>query len=81
MSRAKGEPLRVDRQIVEITRPDKVLFPADGITKSEIAEYYQRIAPIMLPHLRGWPIAMERYPDGINAQGFFQKKAGPYFPD
>ncbi len=64
----------------EITRPEKVLFPKDGITKGELVDYYEHIARTMLPHLRGRPIAMERYPDGIAGQGFFQKKAGPYFP-
>jgi len=50
-----------------ITHPDKVLFPADGITKGELASYYDAIAPVMLPHLRGRPITMERYPSGICA--------------
>jgi bifunctional non-homologous end joining protein LigD len=82
MSRqSKSEAKRVGRQLLEITRPEKVLFPNDGITKRELVEYYERIASTMLPYLRGRPIAMERYPDGIVGQGFFQKKAGPYFPD
>ena len=63
-----------------ITHPEKVLFPDDGITKGELVEYYQRIAPTMLPHLKGRPLSLERYPDGIGKTGFFQKKAGPYFP-
>src|SRR5678815_1630500 len=67
--------------IPEITRPAKVLFPQDGITKGELVEYYKRIAPVMLPYLKGRPIAMERYPDGIANESFFQKKAGAYFPD
>src|SRR6185295_4104992 len=71
---SKREPLR-------ITRPEKVLFPRSGITKRELIEYYERIAPAMLPHLQGRPISMERYPDGITGQGFFQKKAGAHFPD
>src|SRR5438093_3858353 len=71
MSRqTKGEPIRVGRETVEITRPEKVLFPKDGISKRELVEYYRRIAPIMLPHVRGRPISMERYPDGIENQGF-----------
>jgi bifunctional non-homologous end joining protein LigD len=69
------------KEIPEITRPTKVLFPKDEITKGELVEYYERIAPTMLPYLQGRPISMERYPDGIAKEGFFQKKAGPYFPD
>ena len=72
---------RLAPEVPEITRPEKVLFPKDGITKGELVEYYERIAPTMLPYLQGRPIAMERYPDGITKEGFFQKKAGPYFPD
>ena len=78
--RTKSEPIGVGRETVEITRPDKVLFPKDGITKRELVEYYRRVAPVMLPHLSGRPISMERYPDGIQSQGFFQKKAAFYYP-
>jgi bifunctional non-homologous end joining protein LigD len=63
-----------------ITHPDKVLFPADGITKGELAAYYDAIAPVMLPHLGGRPVTMERYPAGIRAQGFWQKDVSKGFP-
>jgi bifunctional non-homologous end joining protein LigD len=76
----QNETIRVEERIVQITRPEKLLFPADGVTKRELVEYYQRIAPVMLPHLHGRPIAMERYPDGIESPGFFQKKAPSYYP-
>jgi bifunctional non-homologous end joining protein LigD len=56
-----------------ITHPEKLMFPADGIAKGELAAYYEAIAPYMLPHLRGRPITMERYHRGIAAPGFFQK--------
>lgn len=56
-----------------ITHPEKVLFPDDGITKGELAAYYEGIAPIMLSHIRGRPITMERYHRGIDSKGFFQK--------
>lgn len=64
-----------------ITHPEKVLFPDDGITKGELAEYYTAIAPVMLPHLRGRPITMERYPAGIGKKGFWQKDVSKGFPD
>jgi bifunctional non-homologous end joining protein LigD len=63
-----------------ITHPDKVLFPADGITKRELAAYYDAVAPFMLPHLRGRPITMERFPAGIAADGFLQKDVVKGFP-
>jgi len=80
-SQTKAEPKRIGHEVLDITRPEKVLFPNDGITKGELVGYYERIAPTMLPYLKGRPISMERYPDGITGEGFFQKKAGPYFPD
>jgi bifunctional non-homologous end joining protein LigD len=73
--------IRIGRYAVEITRPAKVLFPADGITKGDLVDYYRRIAPWMLPHLRDRPLAMERYPDGIDEPSFFQKDVPSYFPD
>jgi bifunctional non-homologous end joining protein LigD len=67
-----------------ITHPDKVLFPEqDGfpaITKGKLAAYYEAIAPVMLPHIRGRPITMERYPAGIGSKGFFQKDVSRGFP-
>ena len=57
----------------KITHPEKVLFPGEGITKGELAGYYERVAPAMLPHLRGRPVTMERYHRGIGEKGFFQK--------
>jgi bifunctional non-homologous end joining protein LigD len=77
-AKASAAPGR--RDPVRISRPDKVLFPADGITKRDLVEYYERIASTMLPYLEDRPIAMERFPDGIHAGGFFQKKAGAHFP-
>jgi bifunctional non-homologous end joining protein LigD len=56
-----------------ISHPDKVLFPADGITKGDLAAYYDLVGPVMLPHLRLRPLTMERYPAGIDKQGFFHK--------
>jgi len=64
-----------------ITHPDKVLFPDDGITKGELAAYYEAIAPVMLPHLSGRPVTMERYPSGIGHKGFIQKDVSKGFPE
>ena len=64
-----------------ITHPEKVLFPDDGITKGDLAAYYETIAPVIVPHLRGRPITMERYPAGIGKKGFWQKSVEKGFPD
>jgi bifunctional non-homologous end joining protein LigD len=66
---------------VAVSRPDKVLFPEDGITKLELAEYYAAVAGVMLPHLAGRPIALERFPDGLNGQRFYQKDVGSSVPE
>jgi bifunctional non-homologous end joining protein LigD len=63
-----------------ITHPDKVLFPDAGLTKGDVAAYYEAIAPVMLPHLRGRPITMERYPQGLGEKGFLQKNVEKGFP-
>ncbi len=64
-----------------ITHPEKVLFPDDGITKGELAAYYEAIAPAMIPHIRARPITMERFPAGIGKKGFIQKDVSKGFPD
>ena len=66
---------------VEISHPDKVLFPRDGITKGELAHYYENVAESMLPHIEGRPLSLQRFPAGIGARGFFHKDAPDYFPD
>jgi bifunctional non-homologous end joining protein LigD len=63
-----------------ITHPYKVLFPEAGITKGELAAYYEAVAPLMLPHISGRPLTMERFPAGIGAKGFFHKSVSRGFP-
>ncbi|MEU2681014.1 non-homologous end-joining DNA ligase [Streptomyces sp. NPDC007107] len=75
------ENIRVGRRTVALTRPGKVLFPDDGITKAGLAEYYRCVASAMLPHLRGRPLMMERCPEGIDGPAFMQKEVPAHFPD
>jgi bifunctional non-homologous end joining protein LigD len=63
-----------------ITHPEKVLFPDDGITKGELAAYFEMVAPVMVPHIKDRPITMERYPAGIGKKGFFHKDVSKGFP-
>jgi bifunctional non-homologous end joining protein LigD len=63
-----------------ITHPEKVMFPDDGITKGDLAAYYEAIAPLMVPHMARRPVTMERYPKGIGAKGFMQKDVVKGFP-
>lgn len=64
-----------------ITHPEKILFPDEDITKGELAAYYERVAPLMVPHLRGRPVTMERYPSGIQNKGFMHKDVSRGFPE
>ncbi|MFD9490271.1 non-homologous end-joining DNA ligase [Streptomyces sp. NPDC060005] len=77
--------VRVGRRTLELHRPDKVLFPASGsgkeYTKRDLVAYYRAVAPFMLPHLRGRPLMLERYPDGIDGPRFMQKNTPDHYPD
>jgi len=66
---------------VEISKPDKVLFPDAGLTKLDLATYYDAVADVMLPHLRGRPVNMQRFPDGVEGMAFYEKKVPSHFPD
>ena len=63
-----------------ITHPEKVLFPEDGITKGELAAYYEAVAPLIVPYVKNRPITMERFPAGIDKKGFIQKDVSKGFP-
>ncbi|MEV0169949.1 non-homologous end-joining DNA ligase [Streptomyces sp. NPDC050803] len=77
--------VRAGRRTVEVHRPQKVLFPGDGgakeYTKSDLVDYYRSVAPFMLPHLRGRPLMLERYPDGLEGPRFMQKNTPENYPD
>jgi bifunctional non-homologous end joining protein LigD len=64
-----------------ISHPDKILFPEDGITKGELAAYYEAVAPLMVPHISSRPVTMERFPNGIGQPGFLQKDVTKGFPE
>jgi len=63
-----------------ISHPDKVLFPQAAVTKRDLADHYERVAEVMLPHVRGRPLALQAFPDGIEAAGFFLKAVPRHFP-
>jgi bifunctional non-homologous end joining protein LigD len=73
--------VRAGRRTISVSRPDKVLFPDDGITKGDLVDHYLRVADVMLPHVRGRPVSMKRYPEGIEGQVFYQKRVPDWFPD
>jgi len=60
---------------------DKVLYPETGFTKGEVVDYYARVAPVLLPHVRDRPVTRKRYPDGVQGGSFFEKNAPSHTPD
>jgi len=70
----------LDRHTIELSNEDKILFPQSNITKGDLITYYEKIAPYMLPFLYNRPLSMQRFPEGIHHEGFFQKNVGDYFP-
>jgi bifunctional non-homologous end joining protein LigD len=75
-----GEVVRIGQRDVTLTRPDKVLFPDDGITKRDLVNYYRAVAGHILPYLEDRPLTLERYPDGIGGHRIIQKSVSKYFP-
>jgi bifunctional non-homologous end joining protein LigD len=75
-----GKAIR-DLTRVNLTRLEKVLFPAAGVTKQDVLMYYIRVAPFLLPFLHDRPVTMHRFPDGIGGEGFFEKDAPAGTPD
>jgi bifunctional non-homologous end joining protein LigD len=63
-----------------LTNPTKVLYPAAGLTKQQVVDYYTAIAPALLPHLRDRPLTVKRYPDGVDGKAFFQKSSPSHRP-
>ena len=74
-------PVQIDGRTLTLTNLDKVLYPETGFTKAQVVDYYARIAPVILPHLRGRPLTLVRYPDGVAGKSFFEKRRPPSAPD
>lgn len=77
MAKASSErsTVEVDGRRLSLSNLDKVLYPETGFTKGEVVDYYARIAPVLLPHIAHRPMSFQRFPDGVEAQGFFAKNA------
>ncbi|BFU47350.1 non-homologous end-joining DNA ligase [Krasilnikovia sp. MM14-A1004] len=73
--------VHIDGRDLELSNLDKVLYPAAGFTKGEVIDYYTRIAPVLLPHLRDRALTRIRYPNGVEAAHFFEKNAPGGTPD
>lgn len=65
---------------LSVSNLDKVLYPATGTTKAEVLRYYTDVAEVMLPHLAARPVTLKRFPDGVEAEGFFEKRCPSHAP-
>jgi bifunctional non-homologous end joining protein LigD len=73
--------VQVEGRPLALTNLAKVLYPADGFTKAEVLDYYQRISPVLLPHIAGRPMTLRRFPHGVGDLSFFEKHAPGHRPD
>jgi bifunctional non-homologous end joining protein LigD len=77
---AAATDIDIDGRKVRVTNLDKVLYPASGFTKAQVLDYYARIAGVLLPHLLRRPVTLKRYPDGVDAEFFYEKNAPAHRP-
>ena len=81
MMAATKSKLEVGSHTLAVTNLDKVLFPQDGVTKGDLIAYYRTLAPYVLPYLKGRPLTLERFPDGIGKAGWWEKQIPRGLPD
>ena len=77
----KSQSLTINKQTVMITHPKKILWPEAGYSKKDLANYYQKAAPFILPYLKDRPFVMNRFPHGIHGDHFYQKDQPDSLPD
>jgi bifunctional non-homologous end joining protein LigD len=90
-TRRKGSPgtfnggdevtLKIEGHDVKCTRLSKVLYPETKFTKANLIDYYIRVAPFILPHLKDRPVTLKRYPDGVTGEAYWDKDAPSFTPE
>jgi bifunctional non-homologous end joining protein LigD len=78
---SKRVEVEVEGHTLSLSNLDKVFYPATGFTKGAVIEYYTRIAPVLLPHLRGRHLTLKRYPNGVDGAYFYEKQCPRHRPD
>jgi bifunctional non-homologous end joining protein LigD len=73
--------VEVESRRLSLSNLDKVMYPRVGFTKGQVIDYYTRIASVLLPHLRGRPLTLKRYPDGVEGEFFYEKQCPSHRPD
>jgi bifunctional non-homologous end joining protein LigD len=77
---SKAVEVKVDGRLLKLTNLDKVLWPEVGFTKGQMIDYYTRVAPALLPHLKDRPLTLKRYPNGVDAEMFYEKNCPAHRP-
>ena len=77
----KAVDVRVEDRTLRLTNLDKVYWPEVGFTKGQMIDYYSRIAPVLLPHLRDRPLTLKRYPEGVDGEMFYEKNCPKHRPE
>jgi bifunctional non-homologous end joining protein LigD len=73
--------VEVEGRRLSLSNLDKVMYPAVGFTKGQLIDYYTRVAPVLLPHLRDRPLTLKRYPNGVEGQYFYEKRSPSHAPE
>ncbi|WP_051986116.1 non-homologous end-joining DNA ligase [Pseudidiomarina salinarum] len=73
--------MKIDGHDIDISNSDKVFFPDAGLTKGDLIDYYEQVASTMVPHMQHYGVSMQRFPDGIDGDSFYNKDTPDYFPD
>ncbi|MCF8234249.1 MAG: non-homologous end-joining DNA ligase [Bacteroidales bacterium] len=73
--------IEINGHEIEISNPDKVIFPEENLTKKDLVEYYRKISEYILPYIKDRPMMLHRYPNGIDGKDFYQKEVPDYFPE
>jgi len=81
MSAVATSTVKIGAREVRLSNLEKILYPANGFTKGAIIAYYQDIAPVLLPHLKGRPLTLKRYPNGVDQSFFYEKRCPSHKPD
>jgi bifunctional non-homologous end joining protein LigD len=81
MAKRSEQTVEIEGRRLTLSNLDKVLYPAAGFTKGQVIDYYVRIAPVLLPHLKGRPLTLKRYPNGVGGMFFYEKNCPEHRPD
>ncbi|HEX2053483.1 MAG TPA: ATP-dependent DNA ligase, partial [Actinomycetota bacterium] len=77
---AKPTVVNIEGRELKLTNLDKILYPDAGFTKADVIDYYTKVSPVLLPHLRNRPLTLKRYPNGVDGEFFYEKNCPKYRP-